>query len=238
LAEYLIHKADTRGHSNLGWLESYHSFSFGGYYDAHRMNFGALRVLNDDQVEAGQGFNSHPHDNMEIISIPLEGELEHKDSMGNVSVIRKGDVQVMSAGTGVSHSEFNKSKDKRVRFLQIWVFPSKRNVQPRYGQIAIDHNLSHNRFLEVVSPGPKENGAWIYQDAWFHVGRLDKDTSVEYSLKKTGNGVYLFLLEGKCSVDTNPLGRRDAIGITGTDKFQVQANEQSEMLLMEVPMKL
>src|SRR5512133_742964 len=180
MANTILHKAATRGHANHGWLNSFHTFSFANYYDPERVHFGALRVLNDDTVEAGMGFDTHPHDNMEIISIPLEGDLEHRDSMGNSSVIRYGDIQVMSAGTGIFHSEFNANKDKRVKFLQIWVFPNKKNVNPRYGQITLNPDDRHNRLHQILSPNPHDEGVWIYQDAWFHLAKFDKDFSAEY----------------------------------------------------------
>ena len=170
----VIHKAATRGHANHGWLNSYHSFSFAGYYNPERIHFGALRVLNDDSVAAGMGFGTHPHDNMEIISIPLSGDLKHKDSMGTEATIKQGDIQVMSAGTGISHSEMNANKDKEVKFLQIWVFPNKKNVQPRYGQITLDESKMKNNLLQVVSPNADDEGVWIHQDAWFSMGRLDE----------------------------------------------------------------
>jgi len=189
MANTILHKAETRGDANHGWLHSRHTFSFADYHNPERMRFGLLRVLNDDTVEAGMGFGTHPHDNMEIISIPLEGDLEHKDSIGNVAVIKNGDIQVMSAGTGIRHSEYNKNKDRQVKFLQIWVYPNKRNVQPRYGQITLNIADRHNKFQQILSPNPEDEGTWIHQDAWFHLGRFDKDFSIDYNLKKIGNGI-------------------------------------------------
>ena len=189
----ILHKAETRGDADHGWLHSRHTFSFANYYDPERVNFGMLRVLNDDIVSAGRGFGSHPHDNMEIISIPLEGDLEHKDSMGNVSVIKHGDVQVMSAGTGITHSEYNKNKDKPVKFLQIWVFPNLRNVTPRYDQITLTQSERHNKLQQILSPDPDDAGVWIYQNAWFHLGQFDKGFSADYNIKLNGNGVYAFI---------------------------------------------
>ena len=162
----VLHKAKTRGHANHGWLDSHHSFSFANYYNPERMNFGVLRVLNDDIVAAGRGFGRHPHDNMEIISIPLEGDLEHKDSMGNTAVIKQGDVQAMSAGRGVYHSEFNKNQNKEVRFLQIWVFPNQRNVQPRYDQISVAKDKTKNKLYQILSPNSGDEGVWIHQNAF------------------------------------------------------------------------
>jgi len=234
----ILHKANTRGHANHGWLNSYHSFSFANYYNPDRMHFGALRVLNDDQVEAGMGFGTHPHDNMEIISIPLEGDLEHKDSMGTVAVIKNGDVQVMSAGTGITHSEYNKNKDKLVKFLQIWVFPNKRNVTPRYDQITLKEADRHNKLQQIVSPDPNDAGAWINQNAWFHLGKFDKDVKEDYTLKLKGNGVYAFVLKGDLSINGHALNARDGFGIWDTDKISLQATSNTEFLLMEVPMLL
>jgi len=179
MANTILHKAETRGYANHGWLQSKHTFSFANYYNPQRMHFGVLRVLNDDRVEAGMGFGTHPHDNMEIISIPLEGDLEHKDSMGNTAIIKKGDVQVMSAGSGITHSEYNRSKDSLVKFLQIWIFPNKKNVAPRYDQISLNSNDRHNKLQQIVSPNANEEGVWINQDAWFFMGKFDKELEVE-----------------------------------------------------------
>ena len=234
----VIHKANTRGHANHGWLDSHHTFSFANYYNPQRMNFGVLRVLNDDRVMAGHGFNTHPHDNMEIISIPLEGDLEHKDSMGNVAVIKKDDVQVMSAGTGVTHSEFNKNKDQEVKFLQIWVFPNERNVTPRYDQISIRDIAKQNEFYQVLSPNKEDQGVWIHQDAWFHLGDFDKGNSDEYKIRKQGNGVYAFILEGEVEIGGQKLTKRDGMGIWDTDSISVTAIDDARILLMEVPMNI
>lgn len=234
----IIHKAETRGHANHGWLNSYHSFSFANYYNPDRMHFGALRVLNDDQVEAGMGFGTHPHDNMEIISIPLEGDLEHKDSMGTTAVIKNGDVQVMSAGSGITHSEYNKNKDKLVKFLQIWIFPNKKNVKPRYDQITLKEADRHNKLQQIISPSPEDEGAWIHQNSWFHLGKFDKGVSKEYMLKAKGNGVYAFILNGEVSINGNKLSTRDGFGIWDTDKIALKADSDAEFLLMEVPMAI
>src|SRR5690554_2486502 len=209
----VIHKSETRGVANHGWLQSRHTFSFANYYNPERMNFGVLRVLNDDFVAPGMGFGSHPHNNMEIISIPLEGDLEHKDSMGNVAVIKNGDVQVMSAGIGVTHSEYNKNHDKPVKFLQIWLFPNRQNVEPRYDQITLNENDRHNTWQQIVSPNKDDAGTWIHQDAWFHLGTFDKDYLIDYSIKKTGNGLYAFVLKGDVTIDNNTLNERDGFGI-------------------------
>lgn len=234
----ILHKADTRGHANHGWLNSFHSFSFANYYNPERMHFGALRVLNDDEVEAGMGFGTHPHDNMEIISIPLEGDLEHKDSMGNVAVIKNGDVQVMSAGSGITHSEYNKNKDKRVKFLQIWVFPNKKNVSPRYDQISLKEEDRHNTLQQIVSPHPHDEGAWIHQNAWFHLAKFDKNISKEYKLKLKGNGVYAFVLSGNLNINGISLSTRDGLGVWSKDVLSLKAESETEFLLMEVPMTL
>ncbi len=234
----VIHKADTRGHANHGWLDSHHSFSFANYRNPERMHFGVLRVLNDDRVMAGYGFGTHPHDNMEIISIPLEGDLEHKDSMGNVAVIREGDVQVLSAGTGITHSEYNKNKDKEVKFLQIWVFPKERNLTPRYDQISIRDIKKENQFYQVLSPKKEDQGVWINQDAWFHLGDFTKGTSEDYIIKKEGNGLYAFVLEGDVEIEGQLLNRRDGMGIWDTKNVKVKANEDARILLMEVPMTI
>ena len=183
------------------------------------------------------GFGKHPHDNMEIISIPLEGDLEHKDSMGNVAVIKHGDIQVMSAGTGIFHSEYNKNNDKRVKFLQIWVFPNKKNVKPRYDQITLNVDDRHNTFQQILSPDKEDAGVWIYQDAWFHLGKFDKGITKEYRLKKSGNGVYVFILNGEVAVNGVNLAERDGMGITDIERLTVTAiSQDAEVLLMEVPM--
>ncbi|MBP8067230.1 MAG: pirin family protein, partial [Pedobacter sp.] len=182
MAQTVIHRANTRGVADHGWLKSYQSFSFAGYYNPDRINFGALRVLNDDIVTGGMGFGEHPHDNMEIISIPLEGELQHKDSMGNVATIKAGEIQVMSAGTGIYHSEYNSDPSNPAKFLQIWLFPNQRNVKPRYDQIVLDNNKKRNEFIQILSPNANDAGVWIYQNAWFNLARFDKDYSQSYSL--------------------------------------------------------
>ena len=239
MANTILHKAATRGHANHGWLDSYHSFSFGNYYDPERIHFGALRVLNDDTVSAAKGFGKHPHDNMEIISIPLQGDLQHEDSMGNVAVIKSGDIQAMSAGTGIFHSEFNKNKDEQVKFLQTWIFPNKKNVEPRYSQVTLNVEDRHNKLQQVLSPNANDSGVWIHQDAWFHLGKFDKDFSVDYDLKKKGNGVYTFVLNGEFTIDGQQLNNRDGFGIWDTDKISIKANSQdAEILLMEVPMNV
>lgn len=233
----IFHKADSRGHANHGWLDSYHSFSFGSYHNRERMNFGALRVLNDDCVAPAKGFGTHPHQNMEIISIPLDGELKHMDSMGNVAIISEGDIQVLSAGTGISHSEYNKSPEKEVKFLQIWIFPNQKDVSPRYDQVSIKELSIKNQFYQILSPNSEDAGVWIHQEAWFHMGELEQGTSLEYRLKDESNGVYLFVLEGTIAVEGQILQRRDGLGLWETEGFEVSATAPSRVLLMEVPMK-
>ena len=237
MAQSVLHRADTRGHANHGWLNSYHTFSFAGYQSAERMHFGALRVLNDDTVAGGMGFGKHPHDNMEIISIPLSGDLEHQDTTGRQAVIRQGDVQVMSAGSGLAHSEKNHNRDKEVKFLQIWLFPNQENVPPRYQQESFEPADRHNQLQQVLSPSPDDAGVWIHQDAWFHLGQLDPGFATEYALKKAGNGVYAFVLEGDVTINGQALHRRDGFGLWEIDKLQISANSHAELLLMEVPME-
>jgi len=232
----ILHKADTRGHANHGWLNSFHTFSFANYHNPERMYFGVLRVLNDDTVAPGEGFGTHPHDNMEIISIPLEGDLEHKDSMGNVAIIKKGDVQVMSAGTGVTHSEYNKNSDREVKFLQIWVFPAIKGVQPRYDQISLKDIRKENEFYQVLSPDKEDQGVWIHQDAWFQLGEFTEDTSTTYQLKNETNGVYAFVLKGEIEIEGQHLESRDGFGIWETKEIDVIAHAGSNILLMEVPL--
>ena len=236
MANTVLHKADTRGDANHGWLHSKHTFSFANYYNPDRMHFGVLRVLNDDIVAAGMGFGTHPHDNMEIISIPLEGDLEHSDSMGNVTVIKNGDIQVMSAGTGIRHSEYNKNKDKPVKFLQIWVFPNKKNVTPRYGQLTLNVADRKNKLQQVLSPNMDDDVVWIHQDAWFHLADFDKGTSTVYRFKNKGNGLYVFNLKGDLTINGTTINSRDGLGIWDTDDIQITAETGSEFLLMEVPM--
>lgn len=236
MAQKTIHRAETRGHAQHGWLESYHTFSFASYHHPERIHFGALRVLNDDRVAPGMGFNTHPHDNMEIISIPLSGDLDHADSMGNVSVIRKGDIQVMSAGSGITHSEYNKNKDAEVRFLQIWVFPDKRNVTPRYDQLSLNPDDRMNKFQQILSPNPEDEGVWIHQNAWFHLATMTKGTELTYERKSNSNGIYFFILEGSVTADGETLNRRDGMAVTDEARVTVSANEHAEVLVMEVPM--
>ena len=237
MAKTILHKANTRGHADHGWLKSFHSFSFAGYYNPERMHFGVLRVLNDDCVSGDMGFGKHPHDNMEIISIPLEGDLEHRDSMGNTTVIRKGDIQVMSAGTGIQHSEYNKNENEAVKFLQIWIYPNKKNVAPRYDQVSLKMEDRKNKLQQVLSPNSNDEGVWVHQDAWFHLGTFDNGAAAKYTIKKPGNGVYAFVLKGKFNLDGIEIENRDGLGIWETEEFILTSSEEgSEILLMEVPM--
>ncbi len=233
----IIHRANTRGHADHGWLDSYHTFSFANYYDPDRLQFGMLRVLNDDTVAPGMGFGRHPHDNMEIISIPLSGDLEHSDSMGNVAVIREGDVQVMSAGTGVFHSEKNKNRDREVKFLQIWVIPNKRNVAPRYDQISLSSIAKENELYQILSPNKEGQGVWIHQDAWFYLGDFTRDWDGAYALNDPQNGVYFFVLEGEFDISGTKLTARDGMGVWDADRVDIKASPDSRVLVMEVPMR-
>ena len=235
MAQQVIHRAATRGHADHGWLDTHHTFSFAGYHDPERVHFGALRVLNDDHVAGGRGFGTHPHDNMEIVSIPLEGDLEHRDSMGNQTVIRQGDVQIMSAGTGVRHSEKNAHDDRDVKFLQIWVFPKKRNIEPRYDQQHFADSDLQNKLVPVVSPDGS-GGVEINQDAWFYLGKLDAGFSTRHTLHATGNGIYAFVLHGTVTINDTALGPRDGMGVWDTEAIDVAATTDAKLLLMEVPM--
>ena len=235
--EKIIYKSDSRGHANHGWLDSHHTFSFASYYNPNRIHFGALRVLNDDKITCGTGFPKHPHENMEIISIPLKGDLAHEDSMGNQETIKQGDVQVMSAGTGIMHSEFNPNKDIGTEFLQIWVFPNKENIEPRYGQVKYPIEDRKNSFQMVVSPKDGGLNTWIQQDAWFHLADFEKGFEKKYELKKKDNGLFLFLLDGEIEIDGEILEKRDGISLLNLEEVNIKANKDSEMLLMEVPME-
>ena len=232
----VLHKANTRGHADHGWLNAYHSFSFASWYNPDRVQFGMLRVLNDDTVAAGMGFGTHPHDNMEIITIPLEGDLAHKDSMGNAATIKTGDVQVMSAGTGIQHSEFNPNADQHTKLFQIWVFPKYRNVTPRYQQITLDIAEQKNNFAQILSPNADDAGVWIYQDAWFYLADFDKGFSKNYSINKEGNGMYVFVISGTITVDGEELETRDGLGIWDFTNLEISATSDAKFLVMEIPM--
>lgn len=233
----VLHTSESRGHANHGWLNAYHSFSFANWYNPERIQFGQLRVLNDDTIAAGMGFGTHPHDNMEIITIPLEGDLAHKDSMGNASTIKNGDVQVMSAGTGIMHSEFNPNHDQQTKLFQIWVFPNQRNVTPRYQQISLNLEDRINTFQQILSPNAEDAGVWIHQDAWFHLGKFTKDSTEKYTIKKEGNGVYVMVVSGKAIINGQELKQRDALGVWDTNSFDIEMSANTEILLLEVPME-
>ena len=232
----IIHKSDSRGNANYGWLHTHYTFSFANYYNPDRMGFGTLRVLNDDWIDGGKGFDRHPHDNMEIVTIPLEGDLEHADSMGNKFLIRKNDVQIMSAGTGIFHSEYNKDPEKPLSLLQIWVFPEKKNITPRYDQKTFLHEDRINHWQRIVSPNESE-AVWVNQEAYFSLLSLEKDHTVPYQLKNEKHGVYLFVIDGAIKVeDSIELEKRDGAGIWETSSLSVSALKDSEILLMEIPM--
>jgi quercetin 2,3-dioxygenase len=233
----IIHKAGTRGKADYGWLKTNYTFSFANYYDPARVHFGVLRVLNDDFIDAGKGFDRHPHDNMEIITIPLEGKLEHKDSMGNTMQILSGDVQIMSAGTGIFHSEYNPDPDKPLRLLQIWVYPKLKNITPRYDQKTYDVSDRKNKWQRVVSPTESE-AVWINQDAWFSLISLEKGKNIDYNFQSPSNGAYVFMMEGSATVSGVHLGRRDGGGFRDTSLLSLSALENSEILLIEIPMQL
>ena len=234
-----LFKANSRGKADHGWLKANFSFSFGNYYNPERVQFGMLRVLNDDTIAGGTGFGTHPHANMEIITIPLEGGLKHRDSMGNEGVIRFGEVQVMSAGTGIEHSEMNASQNDTAKTLQLWVFPDKEGVTPRYEQKSFDIENQINTFVNIVSPKDKNNGnaLWVYQQTFFNLGVFDKDTTITYTVNIPENGVYLFLIEGQIEVDNQILNVRDAMGLIDFKQFEIKTNSKSKILLVEVPMK-
>ncbi len=232
-----MHKAATRGRANHGWLDSHHTFSFAQYYNPERMGFGLLRVLNDDVVAPGMGFGTHPHDNMEIVSIPIKGSLAHQDSTGTKEVIQTNEVQIMSAGSGLTHSEFNASKADPVNFLQIWVFPKERDITPRYEQKTFRPEDRQNRLQTVIAPEKQEGALWINQDAWFTLGTLKSGFSEEYTLHKQGNGLYAFVIDGEVEIDGEKLSKRDGMGISDVSSVTVKASGDAEVLLMEVPMK-
>ncbi len=234
----IIHKSDTRGFANHGWLKSHHTFSFASYQDAERMNFGMLRVLNDDVVQPKMGFGTHPHQNMEIISIPLKGALSHKDSMGNKRAIEVGEVQVMSAGTGLTHSEFNDSKTEEVNFLQLWIIPEEMGVTPNYEQRKFDVSERQNTLQTVVAPKDKleDEALPISQQAYIYRTDLNADNSVVLTPKSTDNGFYIFVTDGAIEVSENTLEKRDAIGVWDVDGLEISAKENSEVIIIEVPM--
>ena len=232
-----LRKSEDRGHFDHDWLKTNHTFSFGSYRDPEHMGFSALRVINEDIVAPSEGFDPHPHRDMEIITYIVSGALEHKDSMGNVAVIKNGDVQVMSAGSGITHSEYNRNQEKLVKFLQIWVFPNKKNVDPRYDQITLKEEDRKNKLQQILSPDPSDDGVWIHQNAWFHLGKFDNDTQTNYQLKDKANGVYAFVINGDFQVNGQLLNSRDGLGLWDISAFDIKAQSQdAEILLMEVPM--
>ncbi len=232
----IFHPAGERGFASRGWLKSYHSFSFSQFYDEKKMNFGLLRVLNDDFVEKGMGFGTHGHDNMEIVSIPLSGALKHNDSTGREKVINQGDVQIMSAGSGIQHSEINNSKTEDVKFLQIWILPKEKDIEPRYEQKSFSEEDKSNRFLSVVSPEKDAGSVWINQDAYFSLANLDTGSNIDYKLKSKTHGVYLFVLEGEIEVADHNLKERDALGVYEIEKLNILAKTNTKLLVIEVPM--
>ncbi len=231
----VVRRAGDRGTADYGWLKANYSFSFAGYHNPENVHFGALRVLNDDVVAGGGGFPTHPHDNMEIVTIPLAGALQHKDSTGGEGIIQSGDVQIMSAGTGVEHSEFNASATDAVNLLQLWVFPKKRNIAPRYDQRSFDLADRQNRWQTVVSPVEADGALWINQDAAFSLSAIDAGNTIAYNNKFSGNGVYLFVIDGNITVNGEQLGKRDALEISDTEQFEITANEAASLLAVEVP---
>jgi quercetin 2,3-dioxygenase len=231
----ILHKANTRGGANHGWLQANHSFSFASYHNPERMGFGALRVLNDDVIAPGMGFGTHPHDNMEIITIPLQGALVHKDSMGNSEAVHTGDVQVMSAGSGVQHSEYNNSDTEYLKLFQIWIFTKHKNVTPRYQQITLDKNFPVNTFQTIVAPTQLPDATWVHQDCWLNIITINNST-INYKLNIETNGVYVMVINGSVIINNQTLNYRDAIGITATIDFDITCNNNARVLLIEVPM--
>jgi redox-sensitive bicupin YhaK (pirin superfamily) len=232
----IFYPENERGKNNLGWLKANFSFSFASYYDPNKVNFGVLRVLNDDIIAGGTGFGTHPHDNMEIITIPLEGGLEHKDSMGNTGVIRAGEVQVMSAGTGVYHSEYNASRTEDAKTLQIWLFPKEQDVQPRYDQKDFKPLLKINELTTLISPVKSPETLWLNQDATFSMGDFEAGTSLNYDIKTPGNGAYVFVIEGSVKINSTVLNKRDALGVYDTSSFTIEPEDFSRFLIIDIPM--
>ncbi|MBS2210063.1 pirin family protein [Carboxylicivirga mesophila] len=231
-----VYKSESRGTADYGWLKANYSFSFANYYNPERIHFGALRVLNDDVIAPSGGFDTHPHDNMEIITIPLSGRLAHKDSMGHTSYIEKGEIQVMSAGKGIFHSEFNGSDKEALNLFQIWLFPKVRNVEPRYQQIALKTLEKKNELYQILSPDKDDEGVWIYQDAWFHMGQFDNPWQGSYQTKKEGNGIYLMVIEGEVNVAGQQLTKRDAMAISDASEIEIEALANTQFLIMDIPM--
>ena len=233
----IIHRAKDRGIQDHGWLKAAHSFSFAGYHDPLKMHFGLLRVLNDDIVAPGMGFGTHGHDNMEIVTIPLKGSLSHKDSLGSVGNISAGEVQMMSAGSGIEHSEFNGSSKEEVNLLQIWVFPKVRNISPRYDQQKYDLESNKNSFVTLVSSEEQPGVMWINQDSVFSLGKFEQGTTASYQMKHAGNGAYVFLVDGEIEIDGTTLEKRDALGLFDMEKIDISVRKDSQILIIEVPME-
>ncbi|MFH1052025.1 MAG: pirin family protein [bacterium] len=233
----IIYRAKERGHFNHGWLDTYHSFSFAQWFDPNKMGFGLLRVLNDDTIAPGKGFGMHPHDNMEIVTIILKGSLKHRDSMGNEGIIQENEIQAMSAGTGILHSEFNPSETELCSLLQIWIKPSKFDIKPRYEQKSFNSSEKKNRFMTLVSPKKSEETMFINQNAYFSIAEINKDIKIEYSINDVNNGLFIFVIEGEININDDMLQRRDAIGIYDTSSITIQSQSKSEVLVIEVPLK-
>ncbi len=227
-----------RGHANHGWLDAHHTFSFASWYNPEKVNFGVLRVLNDDRVAPGMGFGQHPHDNMEIITIPLSGSIRHQDTMGNQAIVKAGEIQVMTAGTGIQHSETNPSSSEDLRLFQIWLFPDKRNHIPRYDQRQLDEEKMKNNFAQILSPNETDDNVWIHQNAWFHMGKFSENQTVTYTLKDPSNGLFIQQVEGNSTVGEQKLGRRDALGVWDTTAVTLNIEAGATILLMEVPLTL
>jgi redox-sensitive bicupin YhaK (pirin superfamily) len=238
MEKIIIHRADTRGIAEHGWLKSFHTFSFAEYYNPERIHFGVLRVLNDDIVKPGSGFDDHAHDNMEIITIPLEGVLTHKDSLGHISIIKPGDIQVMSAGSGITHAEYNDDTIKAVNLLQIWIYPKLKNIEPTYQQKTFNPEDKINVFQEIITPSHENNGLHINQDAWLSIGKLDKGQETNYSIKKDNNGLYIFIIDGDINIEGLNLNSRDGIGITKVNNITIKAVSNCEILIMDIPMQI
>lgn len=232
----IFYPENERGKNDIGWLKANFSFSFGSYYNPEKIHFGALRVLNDDTIAGGTGFGSHPHDNMEIITIPLEGALEHKDSMGNTGVINAGEVQVMSAGKGIYHSEYNASRTKEAKTLQIWLFPKERDIQPRYDQKSFKEAFKLNQLTTLISPVKSADTLWLNQDATFSMGDFEAGKQVTYDINTTGNGAYVFVIEGSVKINSTVLNKRDALGVYDTSSFTIETDQPSRFLIIDVPM--
>ena len=229
-------RSNERGHANHGWLDARHTFSFAHFYNPEQMHFGLLRVFNDDIVAPGMGFGTHPHDNMEIVTIPLQGDLQHRDSMGNTSIIRHSEVQIMSAGSGITHSEFNPNKDQLTNLLQIWVFPKERNIKPQYGQAQFLAEGRKNKLQTVVSPTKEDVSLWVNQDVWFSLANLDASFSLPYTIKNPGNGLWIFVIKGEVKVGDLYLNTRDSLGLSDVHSTTIEALQDSELVLIDVPM--